>query len=301
MRYELLCRRLVLPIVAALLLAASTMAAQEAAPVPAAQECFPKCRSGYLCHEGACITGCNPACADDEKCTAEGECVAKATPTPVVTPVVPAPVHQAPPPKPPYVHHKVAVGLSAGALLCVSDIDTACNTRERDAGVYTSLRGGYLALPWLVVDLDVSFSPLFMKSSNIADSAFLLSAGLGARFLPLARRGKVDLVLGLHVGYFLARTKNTDLSQSENTSLHGVHLAYTAGLEFNLAPAFSLGVALDVFEPFWVATCDNIRFVPADPLVPGSQSQPSTTTCGKPTGDSHPIYFGVGLSGSFLL
>lgn len=39
--------------------------------------CFPDCREGYLCHEGACISACNPPCDDGERCTDEGECVAK--------------------------------------------------------------------------------------------------------------------------------------------------------------------------------------------------------------------------------
>jgi hypothetical protein len=298
MRYELLDRRVVLPIVAAVLLAASSAAAQESAPSPAPDECFPKCRSGYLCHEGACITGCNPPCGDDEKCTPEGECVPKVTP---VAPVVPAPAQPAPPPEPPYESHGIVVGLSAGALLCVEDNEAACNTRNKDAGLYTALRGGYLVLPWLVVDLDLSLSPLFMNESAIADSAILFAAGVGARFLPRARSAKVDPVLGLHVGYMLNHSKNKDGSPIESSALSGVHLAYTAGLDFNLAPAFSLGLALDVFEPFWISSCDKLRFVPADPLVPGSQSQPATTQCGKIDGNSHPFYFGVGLSGSFLL
>lgn len=39
-----------------------------------AAECMPACRSGYLCHEGACVSACNPACAEGETCTTSGEC-----------------------------------------------------------------------------------------------------------------------------------------------------------------------------------------------------------------------------------
>lgn len=53
-------------------------AAQAARADPASGEakaCFPECRTGYTCHEGACVSLCNPACDDGEVCTAAGECV----------------------------------------------------------------------------------------------------------------------------------------------------------------------------------------------------------------------------------
>jgi hypothetical protein len=55
--------------------------------VPAAPRepaCFPQCRSGYLCHEGQCLSACNPPCDAGQACTAAGECAA-------VAPVVVAP------------------------------------------------------------------------------------------------------------------------------------------------------------------------------------------------------------------
>jgi hypothetical protein len=36
--------------------------------------CFPACRAGYLCHEGQCVSACNPPCGVGETCTAAGEC-----------------------------------------------------------------------------------------------------------------------------------------------------------------------------------------------------------------------------------
>jgi hypothetical protein len=39
-----------------------------------AQECFPECRDGYLCHEGQCIESCNPPCKDGKVCTKGGQC-----------------------------------------------------------------------------------------------------------------------------------------------------------------------------------------------------------------------------------
>jgi hypothetical protein len=60
-------------------LAASLLAS--AAPVRAeapGDACFPACRSGFLCHEGRCISACNPPCSAGETCTSAGECVAPA-------------------------------------------------------------------------------------------------------------------------------------------------------------------------------------------------------------------------------
>ncbi len=41
-----------------------------------ATSCFPACRTGYLCHEGRCISKCNPVCPRGERCTDAGECEA---------------------------------------------------------------------------------------------------------------------------------------------------------------------------------------------------------------------------------
>jgi hypothetical protein len=53
-----------------------THAASPASPAPPAAEpaCFPACRSGFTCHEGQCVSLCNPPCAGGERCLASGEC-----------------------------------------------------------------------------------------------------------------------------------------------------------------------------------------------------------------------------------
>ncbi len=38
-------------------------------------KCFPPCRTGYVCHNGECISLCNPPCPSGQKCTKEGECI----------------------------------------------------------------------------------------------------------------------------------------------------------------------------------------------------------------------------------
>lgn len=62
--------------VAALWLAAAlpaTAAAQQG-------DCYPPCRAGFLCHQGQCVSACNPPCAASELCAPTGECVSRCNP-----------------------------------------------------------------------------------------------------------------------------------------------------------------------------------------------------------------------------
>jgi hypothetical protein len=46
--------------------------------------CYPACRTGFTCSQGACISLCNPACAAGQTCSATGECVTSAAAAPPV-------------------------------------------------------------------------------------------------------------------------------------------------------------------------------------------------------------------------
>jgi hypothetical protein len=87
----------------ALLIAAPVSKAQEQPPqATSGTECFPPCRPGYLCHEGACVEACNPPCGPGERCSAEGDCVpAPAPPSAPPTVSDPSVDYSAPPPPPP--------------------------------------------------------------------------------------------------------------------------------------------------------------------------------------------------------
>jgi hypothetical protein len=65
---------------AVLLAVVALAAAQPVRAETPAGACFPACRSGYLCHEGRCISACNPPCSAGEACTSAGECVQAAAP-----------------------------------------------------------------------------------------------------------------------------------------------------------------------------------------------------------------------------
>jgi len=43
---------------------------------PIAAQCQPRCREGYTCIEGRCVSLCNPQCGEGQTCTAEGACQA---------------------------------------------------------------------------------------------------------------------------------------------------------------------------------------------------------------------------------
>jgi hypothetical protein len=50
---------------------------QSSTPVTPVAACLPECRSGYVCREGECVSGCNPGCGENETCNAKRECVPK--------------------------------------------------------------------------------------------------------------------------------------------------------------------------------------------------------------------------------
>ncbi len=62
-----------------------------AAPVPAA--CFPECRDGFFCHNGVCLSRCNPPCSFGQQCTAAATCVVQ-SPAPSVGNTSPEPATQ---------------------------------------------------------------------------------------------------------------------------------------------------------------------------------------------------------------
>jgi len=61
-----------------------------------AEACFPKCRAGFMCHQGQCISKCNPACGAGQTCTAEARCVGadETAPSPAPAPSTAAPAAQ---------------------------------------------------------------------------------------------------------------------------------------------------------------------------------------------------------------
>jgi hypothetical protein len=77
---------------------------QRPATPPQGPSCFPACRTGYTCFNGACVSLCNPPCAQGESCTAAGECALQqpALAVPAPQPAPPGAAYQQPYPADPY-------------------------------------------------------------------------------------------------------------------------------------------------------------------------------------------------------
>lgn len=58
--------------------------------------CFPPCRSGYLCVDGACVSACNPPCSGGDRCV-DGACVPAGAPSTTPPPQGPGPAPTPPP------------------------------------------------------------------------------------------------------------------------------------------------------------------------------------------------------------
>lgn len=61
------------------------------ASVASAQTCVPSCRDGYMCHQGQCISACNPSCGPEERCTGAGVCAPASVSNVQSMPVPPPP------------------------------------------------------------------------------------------------------------------------------------------------------------------------------------------------------------------
>jgi hypothetical protein len=75
--------------------AASAILALGGTALAEGPECFPDCRTGYVCQQGSCVSACNPPCAANERCTAAATCEPK--PAPAAAPLPPPPPASAAP------------------------------------------------------------------------------------------------------------------------------------------------------------------------------------------------------------
>ncbi len=290
--------------------------APEAPAKAEGKKCFPKCRSGYLCHEGKCISMCNPPCDSDEKCTMEGECVSKAAQEPpaVVAPV-PSPPTVSPQPdivlveeeevaveeEDPYVPKGIFVSLGFESSECASS--GGCKTApDGDFGLGGHVLVGYGIHPWLVLEAGETFTGQLLKNTNpdVFDLSGRFNAiRLGARFFPLGRQNVVEPVLGLHLGYFIWSTSwDNEAGQGTKSTNHGISLDYSLGLDFKIAERFSLGIAVTVYEPFFFTTCVDIDGGPTGTVDPTTNLEviaDSSSSCSKFSGKHNSFFFNTGI------
>jgi hypothetical protein len=274
------------------------------------KKCFPKCRSGYFCHEGKCISMCNPPCDSDEKCTVKGECVPKAVQAPpaVVAPV-PSPPVVSPQPdivlveeeeeEEPYVPVGIFVSLGFESSECASS-EGCKTTPNKDIGFGGHVLAGYGILPWLVLEGGMTFTWQNLKDPEVLDlSGRFIVARLGARFFPLGRKNVAEPVLGVHLGYFNWSTswEDEDGQDWESTN-HGISLDYSLGLDFKLADRFSLGIVVTVYEPFFFTTCVDSKGGETegiDPITGDNVIDAPKSSCSKFSGKHDAFFFNTGI------
>ncbi len=285
-------------------------------------KCFPRCRSGYLCHEGKCISMCNPPCERGEKCTVEGECVPKAAQAPpvVVAPVPSPPMQEISPQPDPFAVEEVAVEeeeelyVPVGIFVSLGFESSECassggckTTPDGDFGLGGHVLSGYGILPKLVLEAGETFTGQILKSTDpdvLDPSGMFNVVRLGARFFPLGRQNVVEPVLGLHLGYFIWSTswENND-GQGMKSTNHGISLDYALGLDFKLAERFSLGIVVTVYEPFFLTTCVDIDGGPTgapDPATNQKEIVDPVSSCSKYNGKHDSFFFNTGIHAMML-
>lgn len=281
------------------LLALSIPAGVMAARDEAGDDCFPPCRSGYLCHEGECIEACNPPCPEGERCTDEGECVPapSAAPKPAPEPApkpAPKPAPEsapepepAPAPEPREVFGGI-VGIGGMASFCASS--NGCDTGDKDVGFGGYLTGGYAVLPWLSIDLVANFTYLKLERENDPES-FFLSLVAGATFTPTKRERVVDPVLGLHLGYALERSWWEDTAGPFVSRSHGLALQYTVGLDFNFSRVVTMGLHLVIREPIHITSCVDSTIDQSTGIGTGTVDSTRDSYCASYEGERDQFYF----------
>jgi len=279
-------------------------------------ECFPPCRSGYLCHLGRCVEACNPPCPEGERCDERGECVSKEDkpavrpPDQVVRPDEPITTAEeselATPVEPEGGDHAgkdrprpASLGLGIGAVLCTSK--KGCNTADGDAGVSGALFGAYKVLPWLAVGAGASIAYLILDDPRDPTSLFFAASGQ-VTFLPMAMKARVVApVLGLRVGYALGWDSWEDEHGVGTVSrLHGLLIEYMAGVDFRLSRVLVLGVHLTVSEPIYFTSCYEIEDDDTVDLETGTVGASAVSSCGTYDGKRNTFFISPELTLGFV-
>ena len=78
----------------AVILASDDITSESASESPSESNCSPKCREGFFCDNGECVSPCNPTCPSQEVCTRNGKCVPSQLPSPPPQTVSAAPPAQ---------------------------------------------------------------------------------------------------------------------------------------------------------------------------------------------------------------
>jgi hypothetical protein len=231
-------------------------------------ECFPQCRSAFLCHKSVCISRCNPPCPEQQRCTVEGECTGDGpvlTTLPTEEPVTQHPdMHVSPRGEdtetyrgsekdtPRFNKTGLTFTFGMGPSLGFYFDEDVDNPSEM---VGLTLMGelGARILPRLSVECTISYTPtvIYPDENGETDSQYGIEIGAGVSTHVFGGNYRADLVLGLHFGYAHSKYIYDGEFRFEN-SLHGLYLSYSAGLLIHVARPLSLVVGASFIEPFWI-------------------------------------------------
>ncbi len=234
--------------------------------------CFPACRSGFLCHQGKCISRCNPPCPTEANCTDKGEC----TQHPQGSAVQPepetstreremsiAPVYEG---GEPAIEREgemarfnstgfmftFGIGPSFSAYF-EENHDEVYNPNKQVGLAIASQIGGRV-LPWISVEGTITFTPVVIQNEGSGSTTQnQLEIGAGVSFYVMSGHYRADLVLGLHFGYARNSYSYNNEFQKVETQLHGVYLSYFSGLLVHVARPLSLIIGANYVEPFWIS------------------------------------------------
>jgi hypothetical protein len=282
--------------------------------VETAAECFPSCRTGFLCHEGECISRCNPPCSQDERCTADGECELR-QPAPTVSARASSPEPTPPAPVEPDRFNREGLQLQVeggGSFWHKGSF-----AREMPLG-----HGGQIgaAIGWRIngwVALDLSFKAAILSEDGYADhdddnpegdgaSSFWTSAPqLGIRAYPLGARQLIDIVLGFRVGYVRAIQRYEWIEGPDQepvrfeAMLRGVSFVETLGLDLHLNHWLTMGIAFTVFSPYWTQYCNDYDGAGSDygdgPSCTANGEEHEGPIYDRKTWESPPLMFDLSL------
>lgn len=216
--------------------------------------CAPPCREGYLCHEGSCISACNPPCASGEHCTASGECESGAGPAYDAPPFNPQPISDVEPPSLGNEEHdgfmlRLAIGLGAATLTetvsggglgdLESDFSGAGGTFSIDLGGAVTenlVLHGRLA-DFLIFDPSVTVDGMDVgEATDVSVGGVMFGIGATYYFMP------INLYVTGVVGP--GRIVLDDGDTTRGRSEYGFAMNLDLGKEWWVSAQWGLGVAL---------------------------------------------------------
>ncbi len=182
--------------------------------------CYPKCRDGYLCHEGQCVSRCNPGCGADEVCSNEGICVLNAASSGTA-----------------YEPHKLFSFSAKAGLVFPAEIwidhEVSFDT-ETSYGFGADFN--YIVIPRLSLGIYLTVGNIVPENSDYTATFISIGGSIRPRF----SLGKVDFRPGFLIGsnQFSSDYKYADGVYGMNIGFSGLFAIPMESFEIILEPGF---------------------------------------------------------------